>query len=606
MPAVPARENAEGGVEVAGELGSNAIVEQLDRVLRSATFQQSDRLKRFLEFVVQEAIEGRSGNLKEYVIGVHVFKKHVSFDPRTDPIVRVQARRLRAKLELYYGERGQQDALIIELPRGGYAPVFKQRGDKPSVQADGPRPFPGRNTIAIQDFEDLSGSAELQSFGKGVREELIHRLSKLQRLRVIANSAADMAGSGNETASTAAVLIKGSVRRSGSLLRISVHMLDTHSSSYVWSASIDGNLSDPFTAQERVAAAVVEKLTSDLSNDRPAGGYTRSIENLSAQNLYLQGRYYLNQRTEESLRKALDFFEKALVEDGQFALAQSGLSDAYALLGHYGVLGPADVWTKATSLAASAVMLDEHSAEAHTSLAHAKATQDWDWNGAELEFQRAIALNPRYATAHHWYATSCLAPLGRLDEALNAMRIAGEIDPVSSIVARDLAVMHFYRRDMDAALDQCDHTIELNPYFAPAYFTLGCIQEQRGDFDESIAAFQRAIHLAPRTPRMVSALGRTFALAGKKEQALEMLRALETVATERYVSPLDFAWIYFALNDSEEGFLWLSKAFDDRSFELLSMNVDPRFDPWRGEARFFPLLSKLELHSTHTFQRKQQ
>lgn len=600
MSVVPARANDEGEklVDGVGEAKESvrAIVEQLDRVLRSATFQQSDRLKRFLEFVVQEAIDGRAGNLKEYVIGVHVFKKHVSFDPRTDPIVRVQARRLRAKLEVYYGESGQQDALIIELPRGGYAPVFKQRSDLVPVPVEPARPFPGRNTVAIQEFEDLSGSSELESFGKGVREELIHRLSRLQGLRIIAALPSDSLDATVQTSTpSAAVFIKGSVRRSGNLLRVNVHMLDSRSSSYLWSASVDGDVSDPFSAQEKIAAAVVEKLTSDLSNDRPAGGYARPLENLSAQNLYVQGRYHLNQRTEESLRKALDFFEKALAEDSQFALAQSGLSDTYALLGHYGVLGPADVWTKATSLAVSAVMLDEYSAEARTSLAHAKATQDWDWTGAELEFQRAITLNPRYATAHHWYAASCLAPLGRLDEALNEMRIAQEIDPVSSIVARDLAVIHFYRRDFDAALDQCDYTIELNPYFAPAYFTLGCIQEQRGDFDEAVAAFQRAVHLSPKTPRMLGALGRTYALAGKKDQALEMLSTLETIAVERYVSPLDFAWIRFALGESDLGFQWLTKAFDDRSFELLSMNVDPRFDAWRQEARFQALLGRLGL-----------
>src|SRR5207244_7239344 len=203
---------------------------------------------------------------------------------------------------------------------------------------------------------------------------------------------------------------------------------------------------------------------------------------------------------------------KALVEDAEYALAHAGLADAYGLLAHYGVFGPAEVWTKAASSAAAAVMLDADSAEAHTSLAHVKSTQDWDWAGAEREFQRAIALNPRYATAHHWYAMSCLAPLGRLDEALHALITARSIDPVSPIVARDLAVIHFYRRDFETALEQCDHTIELNAHFAPAYWTLGVIQEQRNDLDESAAAFQRAVALSPQTPRMQGALGRTFAL----------------------------------------------------------------------------------------------
>jgi serine/threonine-protein kinase len=307
----------------------------------------------------------------------------------------------------------------------------------------------------------------------------------------------------------------------------------------------------------------------------------------------LQGRYHLNQRTEEGLLKGLEFFEKALVEDAQFALAHSGLADAYGLLAHYGVLGPAEAWTKAATSAATAVHLDPDSAEAHTSLAHVRSTQNWDWTGAEREFQFAIRANPRYATAHHWYAMSCLAPLGRLDDALEEMVVAQSMDPVSSIVARDLAMVHFYRRDFETALEQCDHAIELNPHFAPAYWILGVIQEQRKDLDEAAAAFQRAVALSPRTPRMHGALGRTFALAGRKKQALEVLRKLESYAAERYVSPVEFAWIQFALGDLDTGFRWLLKGLDDRAFDLISVKVDPRYDALRADRRFSALTREM-------------
>jgi serine/threonine-protein kinase len=160
-------------------------------------------------------------------------------------------------------------------------------------------------------------------------------------------------------------------------------------------------------------------------------------------------------------------------------------------------------------------------------------------------------------------------------------------------VARDLAVIHFYRRDFETALEQCDHTIELNPHFAPGYWILGVIQEQLRDFDESAAAFQRAVHLSPQTPRMHGALGRTFALSGRTELALEILRKLEAYAGERYVSPLEFAWVHFALGDIDLGFHWLAKAGHDRSFDLLSLKVDPRFDSLRDDARFAPLLKQL-------------
>jgi serine/threonine-protein kinase len=281
----------------------------------------------------------------------------------------------------------------------------------------------------------------------------------------------------------------------------------------------------------------------------------------------------------------VDFFEKAIFEDAQFALAHSGLADAYNLLAHYGVLEPAKVWTKAASSAANAVMLDSTSAEAHTSLAHVKATQDWDWIGADREFQLSIALDPGYATAHHWYAMSCLVPTGRLDEALEEMLLAQSLDPVSSIVARDLSLVHLYRRDFDAALEQCDHTIELNPHFSPAYWALGFIQEQRKDLDESAAAFQRAIHLSPQSPKLHAALGRTLALSGKRSLALGIVRKLEAMSRRRYVSPFEFASVRFALRQTDLAFRWLNKAAQDRAFELISLKVDPRFEAVKGDRR---------------------
>ena len=564
------------------------VRDQLQRILASTTFQQVDRLKRFLTFIVGEAIEGRRNELKEYVIGVQVFGKEDAFDPRTDPIVRVQARRLRSKLVRYYREEGRSDEWIIELPKGGYAPTFKRRETAVLVKRTISSALVSRNTIAVVPFADHSAGHDLDYFCRGLRDEIVHHLARFPSLRILASDSADTTG---------ALMISGSVRRSGSRARITAQLIDGVSGSYLWSESVDASVDDALGAHEQVARAIVSKLEAEIDT-RGVSSSRRPTENLAAHNLYLQGRYHLNQRTEEGLRKALEFFEKALAEDAESSLAQSGLADAYGLLGHYGVLGPADVWTKAASSAAAAVMLDEHSAEAHTSLAHVKSTQDWDWIGAEREFQKALACNPRYATAHHWYAMSCLAPLGRLDEARDEMLLAQSIDPVSSIVARDLAVIHFYRRDFDTALEQCDHTVELNPHFAPAYWILGIIQEQRQDFDESLAAFQRAVHLSPQTPRMHGALGRTFALSGKRKQALEVLRKLEAYATERYVSPLEFAWIQFALGDVDLGFKWLTKACEDRVFDLISIKVDPRFDPLSDDPRFAAIARQLHPDST--------
>jgi len=571
--------------------------QELDRILASATFRQVDRLKRFLRFVALEALQGRGDQLKEYVIGVQVFDKSASFDPRADPIVRVQARRLRTRLARYYREEGAEDTVVLDLPKGGYAPVFKIREAAASGRRSLVATLVGQNTIAVQPFADLSPAHDLDYFCQGLRHETIHRLARLDALRVLTTPPGDAApAAGSEEYPTPAALqVTGSVRKAGNRLRTTIHLVDTATSSYLWSESIDAGLEDVFAAQDAVADAVVRKLEPRLLDARQRRSSRRPAENLAARNLYVQGRYHLSQRTDEGLHKALEFFEKAIVEDPQFAPAHSGLADAHGLMAHYGVRQPAVAWARAASSAASAVMLDGNSAEAHTSLAHMKATQDWDWHAAAREFLVAIGLDPGYATAHHWYAMSCLVPMGRLDDAREEMRLAQSLDPVSSIVARDLAIVHFYRRDFDAALEQCDHTIELNPHFSPAYWALGLIQEQRADLDEAAAAFQRAIDLAPQSPRMQAALARTLALSGKRKLAIAAQRRLQGIARQRYVSPFEFATIRFPLGQVDEGFQSLQKACEDRAFDVLALKVDPRFDAIRNDARFRTILAAIGL-----------
>jgi TolB-like protein/Flp pilus assembly protein TadD len=569
-----------------------AVLQQLERILESKTFSQVDRLKRFVRFIVSEAAHGRGAELKEYVIGVQVFGKEASFDPRTDPIVRVQARRLRTRLVRYYREEGQSDELVIDLPKGGYAPVFRRREAAAPPKASLSATFASRNTVAVLPLDDHSPGRSMQYFCGGLRDEIVHALAGLKGLRVLAN-ASDAAESGRPPA---ALFVTGSVRAAGDRVRVTMQLLDSASGCYVWSDATDASAADAIAAQERIAKTIIDKLQPVLADSDHLIAGRHPSDNLAARNLYLQGRYHLNQRTEEGLLKAVEFFEKAIVEDAQFSLPHSGLADAYGLLTHYGVMGPADVWAKAASSAASAVTLDGHSAEAQTSLAHVRATQDWDWPGAEQGFQRAIQLNPRYPTAHHWYAMSCLVPLGRLDDALEQIMLAQSLDPVSSIIARDVAVIYSYRRDLEAALEQCDQTIELNPHFAPAYLTLGLIQEQRKDFDESAAAFRRAVDLAPHSPRMQGALARTLALSGKTDHARQTLRLLRDLSGTRYVSPFEFLTIHFALGDLEKGFRWLTKAYDDRCFELLSVKFDPRFDMLRADRRFIAVTERARLH----------
>lgn len=573
------------------------IRRQLERILASATFQKVDRLKRFVSFIVVETIAGRGDQLKEYVVGTEVFGKDQSFDPRNDPIVRVQARRLRARLEQYFREEGEADEFIIDLPKGGYVPAFKPRPSGESARSASAAPL-SQNAVAVLTFADDSPAGTFGHLCRGIRQEIVHQLAQIPALRVIAWDPSQEGGGDIREASRAlgaGMVVAGAVGSAGGRLRVTAQLIDTASGCYRWSESLDHSAKNTLALQTRVARAVVARVRKDLPDLPAAVIASRITENLAAHNLYRQGRYHLEQRSEEGLLKAADFFNKALVEDPQYALALSGLADAYGLLTHYGVLPPDDAWARAASSAAAAVMLDGASAEARTSLAHVKSTQGWDWRGAEQEFQRAIAIDPRYATAHHWYAISCLAPMGRLDDALDQIRQAQSLDPVSPIIARDLTMIRYYRREFDLALEQCDHTIELNPHFSAAYWTLGLVQEQRGDFEESAAAFHRAVELSPQSPKMHGAMGRTFALSGQSRKASGILKKLEGLSRSRYVSPVEFALIHFALGQVDQGFKWLSKACQDRCFDLTAINVDPRFDSIKGDRRLVPIVDAVGL-----------
>ncbi|RPJ77908.1 MAG: hypothetical protein EHM13_15335 [Acidobacteria bacterium] len=287
---------------------------QLERILGSVSFQQVDRLRRFLSFVVLEAIAGRDDELKEYVVGVQVFGKETSFDPRADPVVRVQARRLRARLVRYYAEEGQADEILVELPKGGYSPVFSRRevgqpARRPSLSAS----IVNRNTVCVLTFSDHSAAGDHAYFCKGLREEMVHRLSSLADLQVFAWDEAQAGGPGRQ--GDAAVIISGSVRTAGDRLRVTAQLVDGATGCCLWSTLVDGETSDVFDTQERVAAAVAEKIGSQLVELTNRGRSRPGTVNLAAYNLYLQGRYHLSQRTEEGLRKAVELFEKSLAED---------------------------------------------------------------------------------------------------------------------------------------------------------------------------------------------------------------------------------------------------------------------------------------------------
>lgn len=571
----------------------------LERILNSKSFEGVDRLKRFLSFIVAETLAGRGDQLKEFTVGEQVFDKGAEFDPRSDPIVRVQAGRLRARLTRYQLEEGGNDEFVIDLPKGGYVPVFRSREVNPPKRKISALLLE-RNSILVVPFEAGSSSPDLADLCRGLTQETTHALTRVEGLIVTACGDRTLSHVLEQSIAglypSAAIIVHGNVQQRGDKLRVNWQLIEGTSGRYLWSEAETFSTScDPFQLQDTIAEAIVTKIRESWSERGWKTREEQARKNVAAENLYTQGRYQMEQRTEEGLLLALSLFKRAIAEESQFAKAHAGLADAYELLGHYGVLAPVEVWTKAPSNAGLAVLLDDSCAEAHIALAHVRSTQDWDWEGAEHEFRRALELDPRNPTAHHWYAVSCLAPFGRLDEALDSMQMARALAPLSCIIACDCARIHYYRNEYEFAMEQCDQAIELNPYFSQAYWMRGFIQEQHRDFAKAEAAFSRALQLWPKSRRSKSGLARVFALMGKKREARQLLEELQQLSEFAYVSPWELASVRFALNDEEAGFEWLKKAFKDRSFELLTIKVDPHFDRLKTNPVFQELARQLGL-----------
>lgn len=577
-------------------ISERTISEQLDRILASPSFINSERLSRFLRFTVQRATEGQTGHLKEYSLALSVFDKRDSFDPRMDPIVRVEAGRLRTRLKRYYETEGREDALLIDLPKGTYVPRFAAH-----EPASPPAPSYSPRSIAVLPFADHSPNRDQEYFCDGMTEELINALTKVRELRVVAwRSSLQLRGKLHDLHGVAeqlevGTIVAGSVRKAGDHLRITVQLIDPRDGCYLWSEIYDRELKDVFSIQEEISQAIVARLKIQIRDDPGRHLVQRTTESFEAYTLYLKGRHAWNQRSEQGLKNGIGYFEQAIVHDPRYAPAYSGLADSYSLLGNSGVVPARDVKTKAMSAALNAVEIDPTLAEAHTALGHVRATYSWDWPSARAEYKTAIALNPAYATAHHWYAITYLAPLGLLDEALLEIQKAEELDPMSASIKRDIAIILYYAGRYERALQESRETIRIEPAFPGGYWALGLAQEALGRHSEAVAAFQRALELAPDTPRWLGALGHAYALDGNCSEASRILERLGDLARTRYVQPFDFALVHLGLGDTAPAFDRLEQAYKFRSYELVSMKVDPRFEPVRTDARVSKLLKRLGL-----------
>jgi tetratricopeptide (TPR) repeat protein len=391
-------------------------------------------------------------------------------------------------------------------------------------------------------------------------------------------------------------VVEGTVLRAGDRVRITAELVQVSTDRHLWADTYEGQIGDVLALQNRVSSAIVNEIRVNLSpQDRARLARNPAIAPEAYEN-YLKGRFYWNKRTDENLHRAIGYFEKATQQDTEYALAYAGLSDCYAVIGAaiFGTMPADEAAPKARQAAQHALEIDPTLAEAETSLATVKFNYDWDWAGAEQGYQRAIQLNPSYATAYQRYSL-LLTAMGRFPEGFRQINKARELDPLSFSINFSLGWRLYLARQYDRAIVQLRNTLEMDPSYELPHLILGQAYEEKGSFDLAIPELRKAVDLSHGTPLMVSALAHAYARAGQRTEAQQLLTQLEAVSKRQYVSPYYTAIVYVGLGEKEQALSFLEKAFADRSNGLIFMGVEPELDPIRSDPKFIKLERELKL-----------
>jgi TolB-like protein/Flp pilus assembly protein TadD len=577
----------------AGSADRNIVALQLARILSSPDFINAGKLAAFLEYVITKSLAGEAEHIKEYTIGVEVFGKPESFDPRLDTLVRVQASNLRGRLEKYYSGQGLEDPIRIELPRGTYVPVVRSMKTQKPLDRKKPHPIAAwigllvlailggvalfysarkslsplpENSIAVLPFLDMSPEKDQEYFCDGMTEELISQLARIDGLRVVARTSAfqfkgkpqDVRQVGKQLNVT--TVLEGSVRKAGGHLRITVQLIGVSDGYHLWSESYDRELRDVFDIQMEISRSIAGVLRVSLGRSAPAVSDT---SNLEAYNLYLLGRYHWSKRTESDLEAAVRDFEAAVRLDPAYAQAYAGLADSYLQLGTWASRDPRQMMPKATQYAVKALELNEGLAEAHTSLGAIHLLYDWNVAAARREYERAIALNPGYVTAHWWYAFLLLAS-GELQEARRELDLALRRDPLSVPILVDAVSFDIESGYPSRALVAARKALELDPTSTLARISLGSALAAQNRLPEALAAFRTAAAADPGNARALQFLAGVHARLGERREAEEAIVLMLDLSKTRFVA-CDIAAAYAAAGHSDLAFAWLERAVEARS-----------------------------------------
>ncbi|MEZ5399913.1 MAG: tetratricopeptide repeat protein [Bryobacteraceae bacterium] len=576
---------------------ADRIRTQLAIIVASGGFVSSPRLCRFLRFIVERTLENDAESLKEYVLAIEVFDRAEDYDPNIDSIVRVEARRLRNKLKAYYEGAGGQDAVLIGLRPGSYVPQFGWQ-NRQSESHHAPALASIDTTIAVLPFVNMSPEPDQDYFCDGITEEIINALSSIRTLAVVARTSsfqykgrnADVREVGEKLGAN--VIVEGSVRKSGSRLRITAQAIDTKTGYHLWSETYRRELADVFAIQEEISTAIAETVHANLPR-RPRPNSAAHPPSLEAYTGYFRAMHLVHQETAPSLQLAMEQFQVLIREYPAYADPYAGIATVYAALSIFGAASGKEILPELRRHAEEAVRLDPDSSAGWTVMAGIAAHWEFDWAEAERRFRRAIALQPSNYAAHSWFG-GVLAMLGRFDEAESKYRLAMKLNPLFPSAYARLGFLCYLRRDGAGAARFLNESLRLAPDYEEARFVLGMLHLAQGDNAAAVEVLSRRLDEAP-IPLHIGMLAGAYHRWGKRAECAKALARLERIAGQHYVTPMARVAACVGMGDLDGAMQALAASIEDRAIFANVLNVDPFVDPIRADPRFQRLVASMNL-----------
>ncbi|MFI5155812.1 MAG: TPR end-of-group domain-containing protein [Chitinophagales bacterium] len=454
-------------------------------------------------------------------------------------------------------------------------------------------------SIAVLPFQNMSGNKDNDWFSDGMTEEITTQLAKIADLKVISRTTAMTYRNSKKTTKEIAEelgvssLLEGSVQRNGDETRITAQLIDGNTEQHIWAEHYDHkNLNDLFAMQSEVAQNIANKLNAHLAPDERNKIEKKPTNSLDAYNLYLKGRYSWYQRDGKSLRNGIDYFQQAIAIDPHFAKAWAGLADCYLALGYGGYELPKNIFPKAREAALKAIELDSLLADPHASLGYFKFYYDYDFTGSEIEYKKALSLNPNYENAYDWYGLY-LTCTGRLADARQLIKKAQQINPLAAFISADLGFNLYYDKKFDEAIQSFKTTLKLNPTFIYSHVWLARSYQAKKMYKEAVEEYQIVLSNEPNFPVALAFMGNVYGVMGNKAEAEKILTRLNELSNRQYVFPYGIALVYAGLGNKDKTFEYLEKAYQDRNNWLMWLEMDPRWEFVRSDKRYAELVNKV-------------